>query len=155
MITGEMKRLIEENTLGLVASIDPEGYPAVSPKGTMLVLDERTIAFSNIRSPQTVRNIQLKPAVEINFFDPFRRKVCRLRGRAVYAEKGSARFEALQPRFAAKWDKLLPRMRGFVVVDVQKAQIVLSPVYDDGAIESELRKQWLATYASRHGQNST
>ena len=151
MITAEMKRLIEENTIGLVATIDPDGFPAVSPKGTMLVLDDRTIAFSNIRSPQTIRNIQLNSAVEINFFDPFRRKACRLRGRAVYNEKGSARHGALQPHFAAKWDALLPRMRGFVVVDVERAQIVLSPVYDDGAKETDLRRQWLETYSERHG----
>jgi uncharacterized protein len=151
MITGEMKQIIEENSVGLVATIDPEGFPAVSPKGTMLVLDERTIGFSNIRSPQTIRNLQKNSAVEINFFDPFRRKACRLRGRAVYNEKGSARYEALQPHFTAKWEQLLPRMRGFVVVNVERAQIVLSPVYDDGAVEDDLRKQWLATYTDRHG----
>ena len=151
MITGEMKQIIEENTVGLVATIDPEGFPAVSPKGTMLVLDERTLAFSNIRSPQTIRNIEMNSAVEINFFDPFRRQACRLRGRAVYAEKGSTRFEALRPLFAAKWDAFIPRMRGFVVVDVERAQIVLSPVYDDGAKEADLRKQWLETYSGLHG----
>ena len=152
MLTGEMRRLIEENSIGLVATVDPEGYPAVSPKGTMLVLDETTIAFGDIRSPQTVRNIRQRGRVEINFFDPFRRKACRLRGRAAYFEKGSVRFEELRPRFAAKWEALFPRMRGFVVVDVERAQIVLSPVYDDGAAEDELRAQWLATYARLHGK---
>jgi uncharacterized protein len=151
MITEAMRALIEENTLGFVATIDPEGFPSVSPKGTMLVLDERTIAFGNIRSPQTIRNIRLNPAVEINFFDPFRRKVCRLRGRAACAAEGSEIYEALQPRFAAKWDKLVSRMRGFVVVTIEKAQIVLSPVYDDGANENDLRTQWLATYSKLHG----
>lgn len=152
MLTSEMQRIIEENTIGLVATVDPEGYPAVSPKGTMLVLDDRTIAFSDIRSPQTARNIRQRGAVEINFFDPFRRKAVRVRGKAAYHERGSEQFGALSSRFQAKWETLFPRMRGIVVVDIERAQIVLSPVYDDGAVEGDLRAQWLATYARLHGK---
>ena len=152
MLTAEMQRIIAENTIGLVATVDPEGYPAVSPKGTMLVLDDRTIAFSDIRSPQTARNIRQRGAVEINFFDPFRRKAVRMRGKAKYHEKGSSHFEQLAPRFQAKWETLFPRMRGLVVVDIERAQIVLSPVYDDGAVESDLRTQWLAAYTRLHGK---
>ena len=150
MITSEMKSLIEENTIGLVATVAPDGSPAVSPKGTTVVLDERTIAFSDIRSPQTVRNIQHNPAVELNFIDVFRRKACRIKGRAVYAEKGSARYQELLPHFA-KWETFAGRMRGFVVVDVEKAQILLSPAYDDGTQEATLTAQWLKTYTERFG----
>ena len=57
MLTDAMRQLIEENTVGLVATVTPDGAPAVSPKGTTVILDERTIAFGDIRSPQTVRNI--------------------------------------------------------------------------------------------------
>lgn len=150
MITDAMRQLIEENTIGLVATVTPDGSPAVSPKGTTVVIDVRTIAFSDIRSPQTVRNIKHNPAVELNFIDVFRRKACRLKGRAVYLEKGSPRYEELRPHFA-KWDNLIDRMRGFVVVDVDKAQLVLSPAYDDGTQEATLIKQWLKTYTERFG----
>jgi uncharacterized protein len=149
MITQAMRALIEENTLAFVATVTPDGAPAVSPKGTTVVLDERTIAFSDIRSPQTVRNIRHNPAVELNFIDVFRRQACRLKGRAEYVERGSARYQALQPHFAHFM--LAARMRGFVVVTIEKAQIILSPVYDDGATESDLRKQWLKTFTDRHG----
>ena len=40
-----MVKLIEENTIGLVATVTPDGFPAVSPKATMIVLDGTHIAF--------------------------------------------------------------------------------------------------------------
>ena len=58
MITARMRRLIEENTIGFVATVTPDGAPSVSPKGTMVVLDDAHVAFADIRSPQTVRNIR-------------------------------------------------------------------------------------------------
>ena len=148
MITEPIRRIIEENTIGLVATVAPDGSPAVLPKATMVIVDERTIAFSDLRSPQTVRNIRHNPAVELNFIDVFSRKAARVKGRATYFEKGSARYQELVPRFA-HWGNLLPRMRGFVVVDVEKAQLVLSPAYDDGATEAELQEQWLKTFTAR------
>ena len=152
MLTDAMRQLIEENTVGLVATVTPDGAPAVSPKGTTVILDERTIAFGDIRSPQTVRNIRHNPAVELNFIDVFRRRSCFLKGRAEYVAQGSPRFEALLPHFARY--ALMPRMRGFVVVSIEKAQIIHSPIYDDGATEAELRKQWLETYTKRHGHST-
>ena len=92
MITEPIRRIIEENTIGLVATVAPDGSPAVSPKATMVIVDERTIAFSDLRSPQTVRNIRLNPAVELNFIDVFSRKAARVKGHATYYEKGSARY---------------------------------------------------------------
>ena len=96
-----------------------------------------------------MRNIRHNPAVELNFIDVFRRQACRLKGRAEYVAQGSPRFEALLPHFARY--TLVPRMRGFVVVSIEKAQIIHSPIYDDGATETELRKQWLDTSIKRHG----
>ena len=148
MITKEMRRIIEDNTIGLVATVDPDGSPAVSPKGTMLVIDASTIAFSDIRSPGTVRNIKHNPAVELNFIDIFRRKACRLKGRASYVPKGSPRFTELLPLFA-RWEKFVDSMRGFVVVEIAKAELVLSPAYDAGASEADLEAQWLGYYTER------
>ena len=150
MITARMRRLIEENTIGFVATVTPDGAPSVSPKGTTVVLDDAHVAFADIRSPQTVRNIRANPAVELNFIDVFRRQACRLKGCAAYHPHGEARFEELLPHFQ-KWETLVDRMRGFVVVDVVKAEIVLSPIYDLGGTEDELKAQWLARYNELHG----
>ena len=149
MLNQAMRALIEENTLGLVATVTPDGRPAVSPKATTVVIDDRHLAFSNLRSPNTVRNIRANPAVELNFIDVFRRQACRVAGTARYVERGDARFEELLPMFAT-WHNLVERMQGFVEVDVSDAELVLSPAYDDGAAESDLVEHWLAYYRERH-----
>ena len=149
MITAAIRQIIDDNTIGLVATIAPDGSPAVSPKATMVIIDATTIAFCDLRSPQTVRNIRLNPAVALNFIDVFSRKAARVKGHATYYEKGSERYLELLPHFAARWENLVGRMKGFVVVDVERAQLVLSPAYDDGAVEAELKQQWLATFTKR------
>lgn len=145
MITPEIAHLIRNNTLALVATVTPEGRPAVSPKATTVVLDERRLAFSDLRSPNTIRNIRANPAVELNFVDVFRRKAARIAGRAAYAARGTAGFDGLLPHFSA-WADLQPRMRGVVEIEVESAAMVLSPVYDRGADEAELADEWLARY---------
>ena len=148
MITADMQRLIEQNTIGLVATVNDDGTPSVSPKGTTVVLDDRHVAFSDLRSPGTVRNIQVRPAVELNYIDVFSRKAVRLRGLAQYHKKGDRRFAELLPRFGT-WQGWEERMRGIVVVEVSKAELIRSPAYDMGGVEAELQQQWLKTYTAR------
>ena len=71
MLTPDMKRIIEEQRLGFVATAAADGTPNVSPKGTFVVLDDETIGFGEIRSPGTIRNLRANPRVEVNFVDPF------------------------------------------------------------------------------------
>jgi len=150
MITPDMRQIIEENTIGLVATVTAEGFPRVSPKGTMRVLDDGRLGFAEIRSPGTLRNLRSNPAVEVTFIDVFRRRACRLQGAATYHPRGTAEFTELAPRFQA-WDTLADRMRGFVVVAVTRAEMVRSPIYDLGAKEEQLRRQWLEHYTRLHG----
>ena len=151
MIDDRMTEIIETNTIGFVATVTPEGLPAVSPKGTFVLLDEKTLAFSDIRSPGTVTNIERNPNVEVNFIDIFHRTGCRIRGRAHYHERGSQEYQALLPRFA-KWDKLVAVMRGFVVIEAESAQLLHSPIYDVGAKRDDLAAQWLKTYSDLLGK---
>jgi predicted pyridoxine 5'-phosphate oxidase superfamily flavin-nucleotide-binding protein len=50
MLTPDMKRIVEEQRLGFVATAAADGTPNVTPKGTFVVLDDVTIAFGEIRS---------------------------------------------------------------------------------------------------------
>src|SRR5215471_4391910 len=97
MLTPDMKRIIEEQRLGFVATAAPDGTPNVSPKGTFVVLDDRTIAFGEIRSPGTMRNLKANLRIEVNFVDAFVRKRYRIAGIATVVERGEARFEILLP----------------------------------------------------------
>jgi predicted pyridoxine 5'-phosphate oxidase superfamily flavin-nucleotide-binding protein len=147
MITPDMRQLIERNTVAFVATVTPEGKPAVSPKGTSVVLDEKTVAFGDLRSPGTARNLARNPAVEINYLDVLSRKAVRLSGTARYVSANAGEFDQLLPHFQA-WSGLVPRLRGIVVVEVDAARLIVSPAYDLGATEDKLRKHWSAYYAS-------
>lgn len=147
MISAEIRALIEQFPLGFVATCQPGGTPAVSPKGTFLVLDDRRIAFAHIRSPGTLRGIAHQPAVEVNFIDVFRRKGARLAGKAEVVARGDAGFGTLEPRFAATWPDLAPRIKALVVIGVERASVMRTPPYDDGATEAEMIALYKARFA--------
>ena len=149
-LTKDMTDLIEAYTIGCVATVRLDGTPAVSPKATFLVVNERLIVFANIRSPGTVENIRHRPDVEVNFVDGFTRKSCRVRGLARYVLSDNAEV-ALKTSFKEKWPDLYGLIQGFVVIDVTGAQMISSPSYDAGAVSSQLAEQWLRTYAVNLG----
>ena len=145
MLTKEMEKLIKENTIGLVATVTPDGYPAVSPKATTIVLDSTHLAFIDLRSPKTKRNIKANPFVELNYIDVFRRQACRIKGKATYIERDDKKFDGLSKNFTA-WSSLFEKAKGVFVVEILNAQKILSPAYDDGADEELLKSEWLAKY---------
>ena len=87
MLTEEMTQLIQHHRAGMVATVNDDGTPSVSPKGTFVVLGDDAIAFGNIRSPGTLRNIRKRPAVEVCFIDPVLRKAVRVTGAATIRKK--------------------------------------------------------------------
>jgi predicted pyridoxine 5'-phosphate oxidase superfamily flavin-nucleotide-binding protein len=138
-----MKRIVAEHPLGFLATVAPDGTPNVSPKGTFVVLDERTLAFAEIRSPQTIRNLKTNPRAEVNFVDPFVRKGYRFSGTARLVQRGEEGFDALLERIRSSF---AARVRTVVVIAVEKAAPLTSPSYDDGRSEAELRKSWTAHF---------
>jgi predicted pyridoxine 5'-phosphate oxidase superfamily flavin-nucleotide-binding protein len=143
MLTQDMKRVIEEQRLGFVATVAPDGTPNVSPKGTFVVLDDRTIAFGEIRSPGTIRNLRANPRIEVNFVDVFVRKGYRFAGTATVVERGDARFESVLPGLRSA---LAHRIRAIVMITVTKALPLTSPAYDDGTTEPALRRSWTTRF---------
>ena len=133
-----IQALIAKFPLGFVATVTPEDAPAVSPKGTFVVLDDQTIAFGNIRSPGTIANLRANPAVEVNFIDVFARKGARVAGTAKIVPRGDEAFDALWPRFQAEWGALADRISDIVVIAVETAKPVTTPPYDDGVTEDEM-----------------
>jgi len=144
MLAPDMQRIVEEQRLGFVATVAPDGTPNVSPKGTFIVLDAKTIAFGEIRSPATIRNLRANPCVEVNFVDPFVREGYRFAGAAMVIERGSADFDALLGRLRSA---LAPRVCAIVTITVTKAQALTSPAYDDAkTTQAELRRMWTARF---------
>jgi predicted pyridoxine 5'-phosphate oxidase superfamily flavin-nucleotide-binding protein len=80
VLTEDMKRLVREQGLGFYATVNEDGSPNLSPKGTTRVWDDEHLLFAHISSPQTVANISRGSLVEVNVVDPFVRKVTVSRG---------------------------------------------------------------------------
>jgi len=73
-ITSEIKNFLDVQKLGYVATVSPNGKPNISPKGTIIAWSSDLLAFADIRSPDTMANLQNNPFVEINVIDPLSRK---------------------------------------------------------------------------------
>jgi hypothetical protein len=147
ILTADMKRVVEEQRLGFAATVCADGSPSLSPKGTMVVLDDDHIMFGEIRSPNTIENLRANPAMEINFVDPFARTGYRFKGTASIVERGSDEFEALHAQFG-RWGALTAAIKRIVKLRVERALPVTSPAYDIGVTEAELRRTWMAHFAA-------
>jgi predicted pyridoxine 5'-phosphate oxidase superfamily flavin-nucleotide-binding protein len=138
-LNDDMKRMVEQERLGFIATVCPDGSPNLSPKGSLIVWDDQHLAFADIHSPGTVANLALNPAIEVNVVDPFVRKGYRFKGSAHVLEEGRSFDDGVQ-RY---------RNRGvhypihhIVLIRVDVAMPVTSPVYDTAVSEDEVRRKW-------------
>ena len=107
-LTDDMQGLIADHSAGMVATVNADGSPAVSPKATFVVLDAATLAFGDIRSPGTLANLRRRPAVEVCFIDVVLRRAVRVAGVATIVAKADA-SAPLVAAFAAAWPDYLDR----------------------------------------------
>jgi len=148
MISADMKRIVEEQRLGFVATVCPDGTPNLSPKGTTRVWDADHLVFANIRSPATLANLRQNANVEVNVVDPFVRKGYRFKGSAVIHAPGTDGFVEGLGRLRQQGSKLVDRVKAIVVIEVQQAQPLVSPAYDDGSTsEMDMVKTYEARFA--------
>jgi len=145
-LNARAKSLIATFPLGFVATVTPEGRPAVSPKGTFLVLDDETIAFGHIRSPGTLANLARTPDAEVNFIDQWTRKGVRVRG-AVRVIPQGAEFDSLIGRWRDVWGDLAGRIEALVLITADEVKPLTTPPYDDGATEEEMIALYKAKFA--------
>jgi predicted pyridoxine 5'-phosphate oxidase superfamily flavin-nucleotide-binding protein len=145
ILTADMKRIVEEQRLGFVATVDPDGAPSLSPKGTLAVWDGDHLIFADIRSPRTVANLKANPAVEVNVVDPFARKGYRFKGVATVLSEGPP-FDSGVSFFRQR--AVLHAIQHVVMIEVRRALPLTSPAYDLGATEEQVRVRWEDHFAS-------
>ena len=145
MITQKIKKLLSEQKLGYVATVSLDGTPNLSPKGTIIAWDQNTLAFADIRSPQTVKNLKNNPSIEINVVDPFSRKGYRFKGIAKIISNGKQYEEILS--FYKTLD-IKSSIKSIVLVNVEQVSEILSPLYDIGYTEEEMKTKWRKYYLS-------
>jgi predicted pyridoxine 5'-phosphate oxidase superfamily flavin-nucleotide-binding protein len=136
ILTADMKRVVEQQRLGFVATVCPDGTPNLSPKGTTAVWDDDHLIFANIRSPGTLANLRQNANVEVNVVDPFVRKGYRFKGVASILESGPL-YDKLLAFYTERGSQ--HAIREIVMIRVQTAQPIDSPAYDLGLTEEEVR----------------
>ena len=139
ILTEDMKRVVLEQRLGFVATVCPDGTPNLSPKGTTTVWDDEHLVFADICSPGTMSNLQQNPAVEVNVVDPDMRKGYRFKGTAIVLTEGSQFDEIIA--FYRQRGTQFP-IRSIALIKVNRALPLVSPAYDFGATEDEVREHW-------------
>jgi len=153
ILTDDMQRVVREQSLGFVATVCPDGTPNLSPKGTLTVWDDDHLVFADIRSPATLRNLRLNPAVEINVVDPIVRKGYRFKGKGTVVDRGQLKDE-VREFYSSRWidtGKIVGELelRSFVLIKVEEALPLVSPTYDAPQnTEAEVRAAWWEHYQS-------
>ena len=145
MITEKIRKFVSQQKLGFVATVSPDGTPNLSPKGTISVLDENTLVFANIRSRQTIENLEKNPSVEINIVDPFSRRGYRFKGIAKIISDGEEYNKII---LSYRQNGIQTTIKSIVIVNVKQILEVTSPLYDVGYTEEELRIKWKKYYSS-------
>ena len=143
VITEEIKIFVNFQKLGYVATISDDNTPNLSPKGTIMVLDESHLVFADIQSPKTIENLEHNPSIEINVVDPFSRRGYRFKGIAEIISSGD-KFNNIISHY--KEIGIKNTIKCVVLVKIEKLSEVLSPLYDLGHTEEELKTKWKKYY---------
>ena len=143
-ISEEIKNFVNSQKLGYVATVSKDGTPNLSPKGTIVVMNRSTLVFADIRSPQTIENLQDNHSVEINVVDPFQRLGYRFKGDGKIINEG-LEFDKILDYYINAGIK--SKINSVVVVDVKSMSEVTSPSYDLGVTKDELISKWKKYYS--------
>jgi uncharacterized protein len=95
--------------------------------------------FADIRSPQSVQNIEQNPSVEVNVVDPLVRKGYRFKGRGVVHRSNDVFQRGCQIYRDAG---VINEIRAVVLIRVDRALPLVSPAYDRGETEEQVKDRW-------------
>ena len=146
LLTDDMKRMVAHLRLCYVATVTPDGKPNLSPKGSLRVMDDEHLAFADIMSPATIRNLRGNPNIEVNMVDPFLRRGYRFKGGAQIVTEGET-YDLVANELWDREGRQYP-VNAVVNITVHTALAVRSPAYvfNKGVQEENVRKIWLERY---------
>ncbi|MCH1607770.1 MAG: pyridoxamine 5'-phosphate oxidase family protein [Nitrosopumilus sp.] len=139
IITSEIKTFLNAQKLGYVATVSSDGKPNISPKGTIIPWSENLLAFADIRSPDTMVNLENNPFVEINVIDPLSRKGYLFAGTGKIIKDDSLYGEILNHY---RTNGIQSPINSIVLVSISSISVVTSPLYDLGKTEEEIKLKW-------------
>ncbi|MDO8692442.1 MAG: pyridoxamine 5'-phosphate oxidase family protein [Dehalococcoidia bacterium] len=118
IIPEEVKKIIGEQHVGFIATVDKNGAPNVSPKGSLRAMDDETLTFSVVNSPHTHDNLKANKSVSVAVFDTQGRKGFQLKGKAEVIESGPTFDQAAQG--LAKRYPQMPPVKCVVKIKVEE-----------------------------------
>lgn len=145
MISEEIKEFLIQQRLGYVATVTPDGKPNLSPKGTIIGWNNTSLAFADIRSPDTIANLKHNSYVEINVIDPLLRKGYLFQGEARIITDANLYAEILAYYRSVG---VKSPINSIVMVNVSHVSEVTSPLYDLGISEQEIKSKWKKHFAN-------
>ena len=90
--------------------------------------------------PLTINNLLQNPSIEINIVDIFIRKGYRFKGTGKVLSQGKL-FEEILAFY--NQNGLAHVIRNIVLVKIERVLPVISPAYDRGIPEEDVRKRWM------------
>ena len=150
ILTAEIKELVKKVKLGFVATVFPDGTPNLSPKGTTTVWDDDHLIFADIHSPGTINNLLKNPSVEINIVDVFIRKGYRFKGLGKILSDGPLFREIISFYESAETKYMI---RNIVLIKVERILPLISPAYDTGLTEEQIKNRWVDYWNSFYKGN--
>ena len=149
MITPEIAAFVHQQRLGFHATVCADGTPNLSPKGTTAVYDSEHLMFAELRSPQTLANLEANPSIEVNMVDPIVRKGWRFKGTATVRPESEVRERVLEIYEREGYTIYPERIGAIVLIRVESVRELTSPAYDDGSSEQDVAGWWAERYAEQ------
>ena len=137
-LTDDMKSVIATQQLCFAATVTPDGKPNLSPKGTIRVFNENTIFFCDLGSPNTRKNLQTNPFMEINVVDIISRRGYRFFGQTIVITNGDI-FQMALKIMNGDGD-FNYQVNAMVMMKVERAAPLISPGYLHVCDEWEMRE---------------
>ena len=120
-LTSEMKVMFEKQ-LAVIATANKDGLPNVGPKGSMHVVDDDTLAYSEGTGQKTFRNLQQNHNVAVLVVDREKGDGFQLKGTAELLASGDF-FERVARR---QEERKRPRPKHVVKIKIEEVYSVKS-----------------------------
>lgn len=118
-ITEEMQRLINDNLADgcpcILATASPSAEPGVSFRGSMMVLDEQSLAYWDRTQRAGLQHVETNPQVVVMYRNPKEHRAWKFHGEATVYTDGPIRQQVMARVVQPELDNDLER-RGFAVV---------------------------------------
>ncbi len=123
-LTDEMEELLgtalADGMSCLVGTASKDGWPQISPKGSVMVYDQETLAYWERSRRSAMENVGENPKVVIYYNNQATRTRWRFYGTATIHESGAVRDDVMSKTIQAELDRDPERLGVAVLVKVEK-----------------------------------